>query len=154
MIFWLSVSETSARHSLNKNIYIPAKTFLPSHREILSFYFGRPTAYGLPGPGIRSDLLSQPKPEVWQRQIPIQVCQARDQACIPALPRHPPILLRPSRSSKISIYTFLIPCVNMQCYSMSLPKIMVYMPKQYIQLLSLKYLQSEKSFLYIFSQDE
>ena len=38
--------------------------------------FGLPAAYGVPWPGIRSELQSQPKLQLWQHQIPNPLCQA------------------------------------------------------------------------------
>ena len=51
------------------------------------FSFGHPTAYRIPGSGIRSEPQSWPMPPLWQRKILNLLCQARDQTCVPALPR-------------------------------------------------------------------
>ena len=51
-------------------------------------FFCHPTAYGVPGPGIRSELQLQPKLQLRQCPIRNPVCWARDRICIPALPRH------------------------------------------------------------------
>ena len=45
-------------------------------------------AYKVPRPGIRSKLQFSPKPQLQQCQIFNPLCQARDQPCIPVLPRH------------------------------------------------------------------
>ena len=48
---------------------------------------GRPTAYGAPSPGTRSELQLWPKPQLWQRRTLNPQCWARDWTCVPALPR-------------------------------------------------------------------
>ena len=63
---------------------------LPQQPKMLqsdSFGGDRPIAYGVPQPGIRSEPRLRPKPKLWQRQIPNPMCQARDQTCVPVLPR-------------------------------------------------------------------
>ena len=48
----------------------------------------RPTAYGVPGPGIRSKPQLQPVLQLWEHRILNPLGWARDQTCIPVLPRH------------------------------------------------------------------
>ena len=43
---------------------------------------------GVPGPGIRSQPQSRPKPQLWQYQILNPLCQVRDRTSVSALPRH------------------------------------------------------------------
>lgn len=50
-------------------------------------FFGRPAAYGVARPGIRSKPRLQPKPQVQQSLILNPLCWAGDQTCVPALPR-------------------------------------------------------------------
>ena len=52
------------------------------------FLFGHPAAYGVPRPGIRSELQLQPKPQLWQHRILNPLYWARDRTCLPALPKH------------------------------------------------------------------
>ena len=66
--------------------------FFPFSHPFFFFFFFFPFSFlaiphGVPGPGIRSELKSWPKPQVWQRQILNPLCQAQDQTCVPALPR-------------------------------------------------------------------
>ena len=42
------------------------------------FFFGRPQAYGVPGPGIRLEPQLQPKLQLQQRQMLNHLCQAGD----------------------------------------------------------------------------
>ena len=75
----------------------PSLPFLPplppSRPPFLSFFlffiFGCPEAYGVPGPGIRSEPQSQPKLQLRQCQSWIlnPRCRARARTCVPALPR-------------------------------------------------------------------
>ena len=51
------------------------------------FIFSHPTAYGTPGPGIRSEAQSRPKPHLWQCRFPNPLLQAGDWTCVPVLPR-------------------------------------------------------------------
>ena len=49
------------------------------------FFFGCPTAYGVPRTEIRSELQSQHK--LWKHWILNPLCQARDWTCVPVLPK-------------------------------------------------------------------
>ena len=51
-------------------------------------FFGHPTAYRVPRPGIRSKTWLQPKLELHQHQILNPLCQAGDWTWDPVLPRH------------------------------------------------------------------
>ena len=53
----------------------------------LIFLFWSSTAYGVPGPGIRSELQLQPKLQRWPCQIFNPLCWARDRTCVPVPPR-------------------------------------------------------------------
>ena len=58
---------------------------------IFSFVFfilGYLEAYGVPKPGIKSELQLQPKPQLQQCQIPNPLCWAGDGTCIPVLLRY------------------------------------------------------------------
>ena len=44
-------------------------------------------AHGVPGPRIGSNPQLQPKPQLWQHWFLNPLCQARDQTCVPVLPR-------------------------------------------------------------------
>ena len=61
--------------------------------------FGHPTAYGVPGPGIRSEPQLQCTLKLWQCQILNPLCQARDQTLHPSTSEIPPILLYHSGNS-------------------------------------------------------
>ena len=83
-------------HHINSCVYINSHfchLFVKSRKMMTSPYFfffsffGRPTAYGVPRPGIRFEPQLQTKPQPWQRQILNPLCRAGDQTCIPALPR-------------------------------------------------------------------
>ena len=52
------------------------------------FFFGHSVAYGVPGPGIGSELQLLPKSQLQQCQILNPLCQAGDRTYIPALPRY------------------------------------------------------------------
>ena len=52
------------------------------------FFFGCVTAYGIPRPGIRSELQLQPVPQLWQCQILNPLCWTGDRTCVPTLQRH------------------------------------------------------------------
>ena len=66
---------------------------------ILFLIFGRPEAYGVPGPGIRSEPQSQPKPQLWQHRILKSLCQAQGSNLCPCTPKILPILLHHSGNS-------------------------------------------------------
>ena len=51
------------------------------------FSFGCPMAYGVPRPGIRSELQLRPRLQLWPCWILNPLCRAMDQTCVPALPR-------------------------------------------------------------------
>jgi len=62
----------------------------PSYFSFCFCFFGCPATYGVFRPGIRSELQSGPKPQLWQHQILNPLCQARDRTSVPVLPRcHP-----------------------------------------------------------------
>ena len=46
--------------------------------KIFFLFFGPPAAYGVPRPGIRSELQFQCMPQLWQHQILSSLCQASD----------------------------------------------------------------------------
>ena len=60
--------------------------------QTFTFFFfsflGCPMAYGVPGPGMRSELQLQPKPELWPCRILNPLCRAGDWTCVPGLPGH------------------------------------------------------------------
>lgn len=66
-------------------------------------FFGCPMAYWAPGPGIRSEPHSWPKPQLWQYWICDPLCWAgaRVGTYVPAAPKMPLILLNSSGSSSI-----------------------------------------------------
>ena len=50
------------------------------------FFFCHPTAYGVPGPGIRSEpqlWLTPHTPQLWQCQVINLLCQVRNWTCVP-----------------------------------------------------------------------
>lgn len=51
------------------------------------FFFGHPTAYEVPGPGIRSEPQVQPKPQLQSFNSLCPLCQAGDGTCILGLQR-------------------------------------------------------------------
>ena len=55
---------------------------------LLFFSFLATLAYGVPGPGIRSEPQSWPKSQLQQRLIPNSLFMAENQTCVPALLRH------------------------------------------------------------------
>ena len=57
------------------------------HLSFLFFIFGCPTPYGVPRPGIRSKLQTQPKPQLRQCRILNPLCRAGDRTYVPVLPR-------------------------------------------------------------------
>ena len=65
-----------------------ASNIIDHKNPFFLFIFGHPSAYGVPGSGVRSEPQVQPKQQLWQRQILNPLCWAGDQTCIPALPRH------------------------------------------------------------------
>ena len=81
-----------------------------SNQRDLYFFFGHPTAYGVPGLGIRSELQLQPKPQLRQCPIRNPVCWARDRICIPALPRHCRSCCTTAGTPRL--YFFFFPSVN------------------------------------------
>lgn len=71
---------------------IPAPTPPMCYSGRLSCFFcfsflGHPMAYGVPRPGIRFQLWLPRKLQLWQHQIFNLLGRARDQTCVPALPR-------------------------------------------------------------------
>ena len=61
--------------------------------DIFAFYcilgfFGRPTAHGVPRPGIRFQPQLWPMLHLWQCWIFNPLCGVRDRTCVPVLPRH------------------------------------------------------------------
>lgn len=73
---------------LNQN-YPQTYWFLTGLQVLLFFPFfvGHPTAYGVAGPGIKSQSQMQPKPQLRQCKILKALCQAGDRACVPVPPR-------------------------------------------------------------------
>ena len=51
------------------NILSSAPTFLSFSIFFFFFFFGHSSAYGVPGPGIRSELQSRPNLQLWQHWI-------------------------------------------------------------------------------------
>ena len=67
---------------INLNLFL-----ITALREHFFFFFGHPATYGVPRPGIRSELQLQPKLQQLQRQILNPLCQTEDQTCVPVFPR-------------------------------------------------------------------
>ena len=65
------------------------------------FFAGRPVAYGVPGPGVRSQQPLQPTHQLWQHRILNPLCPARDPTCDAALQRCRRSPLYPSGNSQI-----------------------------------------------------
>ena len=72
----------------------------------LFLFFGRPTACGVPGPGIRSEMQLRPILQLWQCWMPNPLCQGLN-LCHSA-PETPVILLNNSRNSKGTYLNIII----------------------------------------------
>lgn len=65
----------------------PKPSKAPKRHTLPFFFFGRPMAHGVPGPGIRSKPQSAPRPKFWQCQFLNPVSKVRDRTCNPVSPR-------------------------------------------------------------------
>ena len=79
-MFYNAVPVQQSDPVTHTHIYIYIYTYIPF--LFLFFFFGQPRAYGVPRPGIRSQLYSQPKLQLRQCWILNPLCQAGDQTCI------------------------------------------------------------------------
>ena len=84
---WFFFSLSFWCHGASSLHYLFPRSFVVSGFFIFLFLFGCPLGYGVLMPVIRSQVQLLPKPQLRQHQLLNLHCWARDQTCVPLLPK-------------------------------------------------------------------